>query len=158
MNKWCRLIVCACLVGGCNGKDNPGGGGGSLKANIGLDLPHIVGFALSDGTAAASRVWPEATDGGVTSMSTLYAIDDQGNLVGTSITTSTTMTLTPRAIYNTARYVLFGFDNLMFGTTGCNYVILRKSDGALYCSGVTFGPNKDHHVDSDGADRVLING
>ena len=182
--------ICALVVGGCGGgngnadggngnTDGGGGNGGSgmptLKSNI--DVSHVVGFALSGSGPAASRAWPEADGGGFTpSMSTLYAIDDQGHLIVTTLTTysgegafdggtfdlSTTgmsTSVTPKAIYDTPKYVLFSFDSLSIGGGDCRSVILRKSDGALYCG---FGGSPsllpgNAYVDSDGADRLFVN-
>lgn len=170
-------IICALMVGGCgdNNNRNDGGGGGGLTLKASLDVSHVVGFALSSSGPAASRAWPEANDGGVTaSMSTLYAIDDQGNLVITTLTTysgdgggadlSTTgmsTSVAPNAIYDTPKYVLFSFANLTIDNGNCDYVILRKSDGALYClpvPSVNSILDGNARVDSDGADRLFVNG
>src|SRR5438270_12553349 len=99
--RWLGMLVC--IVAGCSDGNHGGGGGGSggfggggggtqLKPTIGLDLAHIVGFAVGAG-GAASRLAPEALpeelDGGTTtSRMQLYAIDDQGNLVTTTIVTT----------------------------------------------------------------------
>lgn len=167
--------LCALAVVGCgDNHGNGGGGGGATMLKPSLDVSHVVGFALSAPGVGARGVWPDAVDGGVGStMSTLYAIDDQGNLVVTTLTTysgggagadlsSTTMTssIAPNAIYDTPKYVLFGFDNLVIDGGECGYVILRKSDGALYClslssSGSILDGNA--RVDSDGADRLFVN-
>src|SRR3954466_10061416 len=127
------------------GGGSGGTGGATLKSNIGIDLAHVVGFAISGGGPAAAReAWANADGGISTHTATLYAIDDQGNLVVTHVTTSTgdssfdlstvttSATEKPTHIFDTAKYVYFTFDNLQVGGNSCQ-VMLRKSDGALFC-------------------------
>lgn len=195
-----RLIIgaiCIAALAGCHSNNNTGDGGGgfggggggggsggvaTLKPTIGLDLAHITGFAITGGVAAR-RVWPEqASDGGVTSMmSTLYAVDDQGNFIETTLTsfssdgtidsdlgtsfdlsTTTRMrSVTPTAIFNTPKHVVFQFhmQPLTIYVNGpaplknCTAVIMRKTDGGLFCFDGNFPPEA---VDSDGADQLFL--
>ena len=190
------LMAAAAFVGcGDHGNNNDGGGGSggsgggttSLKPTIGLDLSHIVGFAISGGPPVRPA-WPDqAMDGGVTSSaSTLYAIDDQGNLVVTHVTTfsgdgsfdggtfdlSTVTTFAqekPAAVHDTPKYVLFGFFGLRVSVNGdggyvdtdCSGVIMRKSDGALFCyaSGLNsagFDDLSTDRVESNGGDLLFV--
>lgn len=151
------LLVAAYALAGChdNGNHNGGSGpGAQLKTNIGLDLAHVVGFAVGGGGPAARREpgWlPEDADGGATTTTQhLYAIDDQGNLVITTIVTvgdadggtsmTTMMNAVPVGIVDTPLYVVFEMDNLYLDTPAdmgtqlpCFNVFMRKSDGALFC-------------------------
>jgi hypothetical protein len=112
----------------------------ALKPNIGLDLSHIVGFAIS--APIARRIWSASAPDGATTQ-TLYAIDDKGNLVVTTVTTfdpnmstTTTSSEQPLGMWNTTKYVLFAYSGVMTaGPQGvqCPGVLLRKSDGALFC-------------------------
>ena len=188
------VLLGVLALGGCgsDGNNNDGGGGGggggggagapTLKSNIGLDLTHIVGFAISAGPPAARR-WPDATDGGVSSdTATLYAIDDQGNLIVTSVTTfsgdgsfdggtfdlsmvTNSASEKPTAIYDTPKYVVFGYFGLNVSVDGdggytnlsCGGVILRKSDGALFCLPTVNGNDLSmSRVETDGADGLFL--
>ena len=157
-SRWWLALVC--VVGGCHGGNNNNGmgTGPALKANIGLDVAHIVGFAVGGGGASA-RLAPgdrfANADGGTTTTSQLYAIDDQGNLVTTTIvtdtsgdggTTTSTMNSVPVGIVDTPQFVVFEMDrfyldapgdmaggNMGGGQSLCFNVFMRKSDGALFC-------------------------
>lgn len=137
------ILAGTMLLIGC-GKGNGGSSGPPLlKPNIGVDLSHVVGFAISAPGTGARRIVPEQSDGGATMTRTLYAIDDKGNLVvttvtnfGTDMSTSTTSSEVPLGVWNTTKYVLFAYSGVM--TAGsppvvCPGVLLRKSDGALFC-------------------------
>lgn len=127
MTKWTCLLACTAVLGCSNKKGtlNDGGvadggvadgGVAALKSNIGVDLSHIVAFAVGDGK--------------------LLALDDHGNLLPASVLTSGDAV--PTEIADTPQAVYFTFRNLSVaaavdgGQTLCN-VLLRKSDGALFC-------------------------
>ncbi|MGZ3405238.1 MAG: hypothetical protein ACXVAN_02260 [Polyangia bacterium] len=166
MRVWV-LLVAVSAIAGCgnhnnNGNNDGGGGSATLKSNIGLDLAHVVGFAISGGGPAASRAWANVDGGPGPTTSTLYAVDDHGNLVVTSVvtdtvgdggTSSTSTSVKPTGIFDTARYVYFTFENLQVATGGSCQVILRKSDGALFCLPL---PDNGTRVQSDGADRLFV--
>ena len=192
MKRMMGLAVCVCLLAACKSNGGGGGGGGNgggngggsatLKSNIGLDVAHIVGFAVGSGGPAASRrlgtsgAWSDDADGG-TSISTahLYAIDDQGNLTvttvlttdngdgGTSMTTS--MNDVPSAIYDTPLYVLFTYDNLYVSDAtsmsqkSC-HVLMRKSDGALFCltNGAGMPPIRIDQVTANASGDTIVLG
>jgi len=164
---WVVVVLSAC------GHDLGGGGKTSLKATIGLDLPHIVGFALSGGPSARL-----ADGASVDATQQLYAIDDQGNLIITTLTTSpdgdagtTTTSAVPSAIFDTQKYTVFRFGNLHLDSSGdgqgidCGAIIMRKTDGALYCyeggwldpgSGQRMGSFE--HVQSNASDLLFVDG
>src|SRR5258708_37592587 len=125
----------------CGGGDHGGSGKTVLKADIGLDLSHVIGFAIADTTSMRACM-----------PSTLYAVMDDGSMVITTVTeqsggsgsgsaTCTTGMMTERAtsIFDTPMYDVIGYSggfdvtNADASHTQCYGVILRKSDGALFC-------------------------
>lgn len=116
----------------------------TLKANIGLDMSRVGGFVLGLSSAGSPLMSGAHTPGHV---STLYALDADGTLTETLFfeeddggVDSQQMRQAPRAIHNLAKYVLFDFGEMTLrggdvDSRQCNSLLLRKSDGALYCGG-----------------------
>jgi hypothetical protein len=174
-------------TGGAGGSGGGGGGGVTLKPNIGLDLTHIVGFAIAGGSLSPSRRHPALLDAGAGSTaSTLYAIDDQGNFIATTVvdtfentggdggmivdagSTTTSSSTMPTAVFDTPKYELFAFGALQITLNGdggfvditCSGVIMRKSDGALFCysgaAGASVAALAQARVLSDGGDQIFL--
>jgi hypothetical protein len=127
--------------GGHTGDDGPPG----LKANLGVDLSRVAGFAIAPPKmmAANFRGEPAAPPA---STNTLYAMGTDGTLTSVTVTTdatgdggTTTSTASPVAIFDTAKYTFFPYAAFSCSTgtppieNSDPVVALRKSDGALFC-------------------------
>jgi hypothetical protein len=145
------VLTCAATACGDDGSHNNGGGSSQtqLKPHLGIDLAHVIGFAVAD--TPSPRIGPADVDAGTCNPSTLYAVEDSGALVVTTVTETVidgdagttecnTSMVTERAtnVIDTSKYVVIDYFPFQLGggdagMTTCGGVILRKSDGALYC-------------------------
>src|SRR5512142_2986395 len=111
--RWWPL---ATFVLGCGGGGG-GGGNGPAKLKASLDLTHTIGFAISN--AASPReayAVPAGTDAGTCTPSTLFALQDDGTMVvttvtetgngGTTMCTTSTASETASALFDTSKYVV----------------------------------------------------
>jgi hypothetical protein len=155
-----RWMVVSMLVACHSGSHTPDGGspgsGGqsSLKGN--LDLTGVIGLAIAKQPAHRERA-PLADDAGGCVNSNLYTVDANGAMTTTTVTyepsmgsdmpgsCNTSMTVeNATGIYDTKKYDIITYTPALMVSCGtlsdggacsleCNYVVLRKSDGALFC-------------------------
>jgi hypothetical protein len=148
-----RFPLCVALLCiGCGDDGNHNNGGSShtqIKPQLDVDLAHVIGFAIAD--TPSPRLAPAAEDAGTCNPSTLYAVEDSGALVVTTVTETVTdddagttqcntsmMTERATKVIDTPKYVVIDYFPFQVGggdagMTTCGGVILRKSDGALFC-------------------------
>ena len=145
---WLLCSVLPLAACGDDGGGPHGGSGSTLKSKI--DVSHTIGFAIAM-TGSSPRVPGLPPPPADCMPSTLYAVQDDGSMLITTVTEtvnemdasvcSTNMQLeSARAVYDTAKYVVIQYmPNLVLNDpTGnvarqCGYVVMRKSDGALFC-------------------------
>jgi hypothetical protein len=81
--------------------------------------------AIPDGGASANELYAIGTDGTLTVV-TLTEESDGGQA-------TTTTQVAPQGIFDTPAYVFFAYQGISHGGDPCEFVLARKSDGALYC-------------------------
>ena len=140
------LAKAVCLVAvawaGCGGHGGSSTGGNSqggtgLKANIGVDMANVAGFVVAPPTDPVSSHLVRLT---AQPQNELYALGTDGTLTVVSVAeqpdggqSSTTTEVEPLGVFNTSGYVFLAYNGVTHGSDTCNFVLLRKSDGALYC-------------------------
>jgi hypothetical protein len=150
-----RWVVVSMLVACHSGP--PSGGRSSLKGN--LDLSGVIGLAIAKQTSHRD-VKPLAVDADACVNSNLYTVDATGAMTTTTVTYTPMMGDSPAscntsmstenatAIYDTKKYDIITYTPSLAVSCGlrpdggtceleCNYVVLRKSDGALFCGPMT---------------------
>lgn len=146
---WCPLLlVCAC------GTPPP-----ELKASLGIDLSSARGLAI--GTVAASLSSGLRPTETTEPKSQLLVMDSNDQLVAANLTT--TGTGQPVQLYDTPKAVLIVTRDVSQKGQGCPSVLLRKSDGALFCVPVApAGPGLNKaarvHWDASGDELVIDTG
>lgn len=143
-------VVCAATGCGDDGGQN-GGGNGQTRLRTSINLSQVIGFAITD--SPSMRLAPgTGIETATCNPSTLYAVEASGALVVTTVTETTTdndidagtecntsmTTERARNVIDTPKYVVIGYFPFQIGggdagMTTCGGVILRKSDGALFC-------------------------
>lgn len=138
----CTLLALAMAACGCH--SNGSGAGAELAANLGLDMANIAGFVITQGAGGASAsptaLHPQNDQssgggGGGATETQLYALNKDGSLTVVTVTAqgSSSTTVTPLALFDTATYVLIDYMGVSHDGDTCNFVAARKADGALYC-------------------------
>lgn len=152
-------LVGAFAAAAC-GSDGGGDGGSEPALKASLDLTGVIGFAISGGGSQRGARPDDPTT------STLYAITEDGELVITTVMTdgsgdagTSTTTEEPLGIYDTPKYVVFAYRGVQAPPPDgqgppetCSGVILRKSDGALYC----YSASSVTEVHADGSGDALF--
>lgn len=107
------------------------GQGSDLKKSLGLALSSTQGFIISPRLAASHSPLQQGAD--PQTQQALYAIDASGTLTEVQVTEDAHATVTPLAIYDTPKFVLFVYEGVTFQGKPCRLIPVRKSDGAMFC-------------------------
>jgi hypothetical protein len=156
MGQMGRYLVVLCVLACGHGNSNSSGGQ-SAKLKSSLDLNGVIGFAIAGSAAAhADLVGAAAADAGTCMPSNLYAVGSDGTMTITSVTEVSGMgsdghdapvmcetnmqTENATALFDTPSYVVLDYSPVLrtdcstTACTFCGFVVLRKSDGALFCA------------------------
>lgn len=138
-----------------------------------LDLSGVIGFAIVGGTSmrTTGAAPVSAPDAGLCTPSTLYALQADGSMQVTTVTetqsgdagtqcNTSMQTETASALFDTPKYELIAYSPSlqlscdMTPTGGmcpmCPFVVLRKSDGALFCGGTMSAGSQLKRVEGEG--------
>jgi hypothetical protein len=143
------LLAVACDRGGGSGGGN-GASGGQMAPSLGVDFANVEGFviapALANSTAGQSaRGRFQRPDGlhlqsggsgggnGQSGPQVLYALNADGTMTETTVTTGTSTTASPLQIDDTPKFTFFEYEGVEYDGTPCFFVAARKSDAALFC-------------------------
>lgn len=133
------LVGAAIFAAACASHSNSSNGTTELKANIGLDLSQVSGFVIAPPSSSSGVMRDAVPDGGQVA-NELYAIGADGTLTVVTLTeepdggqVSTTTAVMPEGIFDTPGYVFFAYQGITHGMDTCEFVLARKSDGALFC-------------------------
>lgn len=168
--KHSSLLPLACALAGCGGGDDDDGSDGSVQLKEVIAVDGVQGFLLSGearfGQSRSARSLRTLADGKrSTDVARLYAIASDGALVETTVVDGVDPTDTryvPQVMADSPKYVLFGFELLVVGTAGgsgsqdCPLLLLRKSDGALFCVPGVSGFTGQVQTDA-GGDLIYVN-
>ena len=86
-----------------------------------------------------ARVEESVKSDGVNDDQSLYLIKGDNSSIPLEVAQSKDRKIRPLKLFNTKKYVIVNFDRwnsrrLMFGETNCTLVMMRKTDGAMFCA------------------------
>ena len=136
------LLTLVLAATGCH--SNGVGAGGEMASNLGIDMANVAGFVITQGAGGASAspqsLYPQGDQGGGAGgggavENQLYALSTDGSLTIVTVTTtgSSSTSVSPLALFDTATYLLIDYMGVFHDGDQCNFVAARKADGALYC-------------------------